>query len=486
MTRDQIRQRLLKVEAAIEHLALKEGSLGDQGRSDWYALTDEAERLKAQLGDREAQARALTERTDTTTETGDGARACGAYRDRNIALGGADPAALLERAEDAGGTRTRAGGALLADAARSAISAWSERSDVPASFQESAERIVTSGDRHSRAVSEWIATASTPAYEAAFRTMLTGGVASLHGAESLEVRRVQQYLSERAMNEGTVAAGQAAVPPMLDPALIYTNVGKADSWRSVANVKTIATQTWRGVTSQGVSSHWSAEAAEYTDDSPSLTSPSISPVRLTSYIQASYEMVADTDLVAEIAGLFQDGRDRLEAAAFAVGTGSTQPTGLITSLDLTTASRLNCTTSGTVGLIDLYNADGALPPRFRGNASWMANKFWLNRIRQAVTSAVANQSPWLDFAGAMPSKAIGYPVYEASGMSTATASSTDVVVLGDFRAGYFIIDRTPSTIAVNNMVLGSSRRPTAEMGWALFSRVGADCVVPAAFQLLRL
>lgn len=488
MTTDELRRRRADLLARVERLALTPGDLNPAERSSWQDSTAELERIEVQLAERQERASALTG-GGVVRETGDGAEAAGRYRDVQVARH-VDPADALARAAGAGGVNTRAGGLQLADAARAAIGAWSDRADVPASFQESAERVVTGADRHARQVAEYVATASTSAYERAWRAWMAGGPASLMGDDALEMRRVQSFLAERAMNEGSVGAGQAAVPPMLDPALILTNTGATSAFRQISTIKTIATQTWRGITSAGVVANWSQEAAEYTDGSPTLTSPTISPVRMDCYVQASWELVEDSSLAADIGMLFGDARDRLEATAFAVGTGSTQPRGLITVLQLTTASRVDAQTNGAYGAVDVFNVDSALPARWRPNASWMANQTYWNRTRQFALGGSPQSAFWVDFGPGRPASLLGHAVYESSAMqstlSSATASSDDILVLGDFRSGYFIVDRVPTTIMTNPMVIGSNRRPTGEMGWALYARVGGDCVVADAFRMLRL
>jgi HK97 family phage major capsid protein len=297
---------------------------------------------------------------------------------------------------------------------------------------------------------------------------------------------MQNFLAERAMSEGSIGAGQAAVPPMLDPLLVLSNAGQANSFRQLCTIKTITTQTWRGITSAGVSAEWTAEAAEMTDASPALTQPTITPVKGDAYVQLSWELTEDSGLMADLAMLFADARDRLEATAFCTGApASTQPTGITTALDLVTTSRLSCTTSGTVGVVDLYKMDGALPPRWRANANWMGNKAVLNEIRQAVNTTIANASPWVDFSGNMPSKAIGYGVFEASGRSTATASGTDCLILGDWRGGMYLVDRLPTVVASTPWIVGANRRPIGATGVAMHFRVGSDVVVPSAFIMLR-
>jgi HK97 family phage major capsid protein len=59
------------------------------------------------------------------------------------------------------------------------------------------------------------------------------------------------------------------------------------------------------------------------------------------------------------------------------------------------------------------------------------------------------------------------------------------LILGDFRRGYKIVDRMGLELQYNPMVLGSNRRPTGEVAWVAFWRVGARAVDPNAFRMLR-
>jgi HK97 family phage major capsid protein len=71
------------------------------------------------------------------------------------------------------------------------------------------------------------------------------------------------------------------------------------------------------------------------------------------------------------------------------------------------------------------------------------------------------------------------------GLSTATASNDNILILGDFSAGYLIVDRIGMEVVYNPLVLGGNRRPTGEVGWAAFWRVGADTVNSDAFRMLQ-
>jgi HK97 family phage major capsid protein len=95
----------------------------------------------------------------------------------------------------------------------------------------------------------------------------------------------------------------------------------------------------------------------------------------------------------------------------------------------------------------------------------------------------------VDLGPGIPSQLLGRSTYQSSAMpaaplSSATASSDDVLILGDF-SEYLIVDRVGMEVVYNPLVLGSNRRPTGEVGWAAFWRVGADVTNADAFRLLR-
>jgi len=189
--------------------------------------------------------------------------------------------------------------------------------------------------------------------------------------------------------------------------------------------------------------------------------------------------------------LFQDGKDRLEATAFATGSGSGQPKGVVTVLQAVTASRVAATTNGSFGAIDVYKLAEALPARYQPNASWLANFQWAYEIRQfgTATSNVAANF-WCDFGAAVPSTLLGLQWNGCSGMqvtplSTATASSDDILIAADFTQFYTVVDRMGSTVGVNPWVQGSNRRPTKETHFLLTWRTGGDSHNSDAARLLR-
>lgn len=322
-------------------------------------------------------------------------------------------------------------------------------------------------------IAEHVLRTGSPEYHAAFEDYVRGD-------------------TSRAMSL-TNANGGFLVPFTLDPTIILTNNGADNPFRQISRIETITTDDWNGVSSAGVTAEWLAEATEAADASPTLAQPSITVHKAAAYLEASIEVAQDSNFAANVGSLVADAKDRLEEAAFATGTGSSQPFGIVTALNLTTTSR-TAGSSGAAGAADLvaadiYALDNNLGARYRQNASFVANKTVWNTVRQFpnVTAGSAPANFWTDFGGGRPASLIGYPVYQSTTMdSTIVSGSNDnIIILGDFR-DYVIVDRVGLAVAYNPLVVSTgSGRPTGEVGWFAYWRVGADSVNDAAFQMLR-
>ena len=290
----------------------------------------------------------------------------------------------------------------------------------------------------------------------------------------------------RAAMSLTAANGGVLVPQLLDPTVILTNDGTANAVRQVSRVEQITVGTWEGVTSAGATAAWTSEGSEATDGTPTFVAPTVTAHKATAWLFGSYEVLADSGF-DEVASLVADAFDRLEESAFANGTGSNQPFGLITVLS-GTGPVVNGT-SGAAGAADfvaadVYSLDDALAPRWRRNAKFMANKAFYNDIRQATDT---RENFWASFGGGVPPELIGYQALENNSFdSTIVSGSNDyVLLLGDFQQ-YLVADRVGTVLMYEPMIYGANRLPTGQAGWYAHKRVGANVLTSNAFKLLRI
>jgi HK97 family phage major capsid protein len=255
-----------------------------------------------------------------------------------------------------------------------AIELYSKRSDHWALDHDGAEQatrmVEKMGPRFGTAVARQMLVTGSPEYLAAFESYMSdpGG------------------FSSRAALSLTPANGGYLVPFTLDPTIILTNSGSANPYRRFATIKTTATNDWNGVTSAGVSAEWTAEGIEAADATPTVGQLKITPQKADAYLFGSFEVLGDSDIATQLPELLADAKDRLEESAFAVGTGTGQPWGVI-ARGTTLAAAAGTAATGP-GAADVYALSAALPARWRAPGSrpvWVGNITTMNRLRNVAS-----------------------------------------------------------------------------------------------------
>jgi HK97 family phage major capsid protein len=278
-------------------------------------------------------------------------------------------------------------------------------------------------------LAEYVTVVSQPAYGSVFKKLLRNpatAAMSMSDSERAAFNATQTPKMRAAMSE-TAANGGYLVPFHLDPSIVLSSNGSKNPFRSIARVETITSNVWHGVSSAGVTAEWTAEAAEWTDASPTFAQPTITTYKADAYLQSSFELAQDSSIDAQIGMLLSDAKANLEATAFATGSGTNQPWGLISRLAATTASRVSAQTNAAFGSIDVFGVDNARPARHRDGAAWLAHWSIYNLVRQ-FTAAQSSTAFWVDLGPGVPSTLLGPSTFESSAMedaplSAATASS---------------------------------------------------------------
>lgn len=344
-------------------------------------------------------------------------------------------------------------------------------------FREQATRRLEQkihGDRTGDAVARHWLDYGNPDYREQWHRALKGDMAAAQYCQA----KTYEHESRAWAVDGTTTTGGYAVVPDYDVTLLLINSGSTNPFRQIADVRQTVVNKVYGLSTAGVTAGWISESTEEGDDTPAVAQPSWDIQKASGYIEASFETIQDSDLGSEVAFLFNDAKDNLEATAFATGTGGGEPYGVVTrcaSLNAYVFGDSGSTVEKDIVISDIYALDNALAPRWRGNASFVANKVIYNQIRQLSPSGQGS-SFWVDLGGGQPSMLIGYPTYESSAMDSivATGSEDNVMILGDFRQGYRIYDRLGAQMAFNPFVVGSSRRPTGNAGWLFYWRTAGD------------
>jgi len=345
------------------------------------------------------------------------------------------------------------------------------------------ERMIRDDDDPEARVARFVVEASSRDYFRAFGKWMRDTVSGGHEWTPEEREAVQRVrFLERSMTLGTGANGGFLLPHELDPNVIISSTGYVDPMRQISRVATTAYNEKRFVTSTGVTSHWYAEEADVSDDSPALLQLAITCRKAMAFTAVSFELFEDSDIARQIGRLFADSKAAEEARVFTTGNGTTEPKGVITALVAAGGSTVIATGTNVLAGVDLYNNQAALPARWRPNAKWMLNVSILNGYRQIAQASGLNYSIVND--STAPPTMLGWPAYENGTMDgTLTGAAADYTVLsGDFQQ-FAIVDRIGTTIEVVPQLFGANRRPTGQRGFLMHWRVGSDVLVADAFRL---
>lgn len=318
---------------------------------------------------------------------------------------------------------------------------------------------------------------SSPAYLRAWSKLARG--------KGHMVSPEEQHALERAMSL-TDSAGGYLVPFQLDPTVIITSNGSRNQIRQAARQVVATGDVWNGVSSGAVQWRWAAEGTEAGDNATTFAQPTVQIHKADGFVPISIEALEDeANVTQEVARLLAFGKDTLEAAAFTTGSGSGQPTGIITAL-AGGSSEVAPTTPETFAVADVYKLDQSLPARHRAMASWMANRAIYNLIRQFDTQG--GGALWEHLGADVPPLLLGRPALEAEDMDgtfdAAATADNHILLYGDFD-NYVIADRIGMSIEFLPHLVGANNRPTGQRGWYAYYRVGADSVQDGAFRLLN-
>ncbi|WP_240749066.1 phage major capsid protein [Mycobacterium paragordonae] len=382
-------------------------------------------------------------------------------------------------------TYGRDAGEVAGEMRARALSAIEKMQGCSDNIRQAATKILERFDSADGKLARQCLITSSPAY---LRAWSKTAVNRQHTMTPAEQRAMAEAEAFRAMSL-TDSAGGYLVPFQLDPTVINTSDGSANDIRMFARQVVATGDVWNGVSSANVSWSWDAEASEVSDDAPTFAQPSIPIYKAAGFVPISIEAMQDEANVAqEVGKLLAGGKDDLEAVALITGSGSGQPTGIVTALAASSPTVIvSAAADDTFALKDVYALQGALPGRYRGRASWLANNLIYNLIRQFDTAGGAGL--WSTLGQDRSPVLLGKPVGEAEAMdgtiTTSGAVANYAAIFGDF-SNYVIADRIGMTVEfIPHLFHTSNNRPSGQRGWYAYARMGADSVNDKGFRMLN-
>jgi HK97 family phage major capsid protein len=378
----------------------------------------------------------------------------------------------------------------------------------PAQMRDRALRVVDhysgqlsahAGDRLDRVLREadvtgdtaaWIVATANPAYASAFAKMLADPLMGHNRFSAEEVDAVRQVtqvqIRNAALQEDTGTGGTYAIPFTLDPSVILTSGGVLNPIREFSTVETIGTREWKGVASTGITAGYVPELTPATDASPTLTEPVIRTAQGRAFVQASIELFQDWGRIqAEMARLLDDARSSVDATEFITGNGTDRPTGLLaigSTGSLSTTQRVLSAATNSYAVGDPWLLKAQIPPRFQPGSVFLANpNIWDTTYRFVG----GNSTEPLQ----MPTRGgdmMGRPKGEVSTLTTGTVTGARLMIGGDMKRGYRIVDRLGATAEIIPHVMNTTGLPSGARGIYYYWRTGSAVVAPNALRYLEI
>jgi HK97 family phage major capsid protein len=338
-------------------------------------------------------------------------------------------------------------------------------------------------------IAQHILLTGSEAYREAFRSYLEKPQEGEYAFRSGELEEEMRFRSVNLTN----ASGGFLLPYVLDPTIVLSNAASANPYRRVSRIVQTTSNAWQGVNSAGVNAGWIAETVTAADAAPTdLAQIKITPAKAACWVLGTYEALDDTDFGMQLPGLLSDAKDRLESAAFATGTGTNSPLGIVVGMGVSgrVAPTVTGTAFGGTGSIpDIGNLMATLAPRFRRSpaCAFMANIVHINKIRSM--DQYGGGGFWANLTSNTPPGLYGFPIYESSdlpavttGASGATGTASDTLFMGDWNQ-YVICDRVGVSMLYDPLIKGSgnAQLPAGMAGWFMFWRVGTAVATTAGF-----
>jgi len=467
---DETRLAEVRTEMRAIHAEAGDASLTPEQTTRWNALTAEERGIAAAVTARDERRAEVARLAGLPghAESGDGATGAPQFMRKVTAFDGSD-VSRLSRGE-------------ARDKALKALEARELTSHLTDPALTRLERDLRARTRNTDGgqIARRLLVTESPEYRSAFMKVTCNPNPVLTPEEG---RAIQQFAEFREMNITTDGDGGFGVPVLIDPTIILDAQGTPNDFFALSRVETITTDTWKGVSSAGVSWSFDAESAEVSDDSPTLAQPSVPVHKAQGFIPYTIEVGMDyPGFAMEMSTLLAEGYSELLVDKFTIGTGSGQPTGIIVALDGST-SEIDTATTNVLAAADVNGLWSELPARYRPNASWMSHTDINNTIQQLGDGAEASFTVDWTAEGVSVLKGRRYYTNDYIEHLFETVV-TPFLVVGDFK-NYLIAQRAGMSIElVPHLFHTTTNLPKGERAWYAWARVGADSINDKGFRCL--
>ncbi len=346
--------------------------------------------------------------------------------------------------------------------------------------QDHVERLV----RTDPEIAKRLLVTENDAYRSAWHNYMMNGPSAIYTDEQ---RQALLRWNEFRNQSTTTTAGGFAIPVFIDPSVILTDQETDNPFLTLCRQVQVPGTQWKGVSAAGVTWSFDAEGVEVSDDAVTVAQPVVDVLTARGFIPFTLE-IGETwpEFQSEMGRLLGEGYNEILVDKFTRGSGTGEPTGIITKLDATSASEVRLTTAGQFGQEDIYKVWKALPQKYRNKASFLMNVDTNNRIRQFGTANVFHAYTE-NLPAAFADMLFGRQVRESPYFTdfTSTTGPQNVLVVGDFSNMVIARGRGMQVELVPHLLSLTTNLPNGQRGWFAHARVGSNVVNTAGFRLLN-
>lgn len=316
-------------------------------------------------------------------------------------------------------------------------------------------------------------------FESAFEALIRRGFDNL-SVEEREVLRPMN-LSTTGNAKGTNSAGGYTVPEEL-ATYVIDKLKAFGGMREAAKVIT----TESGITMKWPTSDGTSEVGEIVAENnnvsqllPTFGLTSLDVFKYSSKsVAISWELLQDTgiDIIRFITDRLATRIARIQNQHFTTGSGSGQPSGLLTAGAANTANVANVGTANTVKYDDLIETIHKVDPAYRNNCAWMMSDATLAAIRKLKDTT--NRPLWGadNLLSGAPGSLLGYRIIINQDMN-----SSYPVAFGDFSS--YVIRDVRGSMEMRRFD-DSKYAEYGQAGFCQWIRSGGALLVPSGIALL--
>jgi len=300
----------------------------------------------------------------------------------------------------------------------------------------------------------------TNGYDKVFDKYLRHGMEELD-SEERSVLRGGYQVEQRAGNavESTGAAGGFLVPTDFQTQI----VNRLEQTSAVRQAGATVLDTSGGnpilvpvVTAHSVPEGVVAEGAGPTADVDTFAQKSLGAFKFPALVKVSVELLQDNavNLEAYLANELGRKIGRIAGDKYAVGAGTTEPTGVFTAADTVTAAA-DTTSLSTDDVLDLIYS---VEPQYRQGASFVMNDAIIAQLRKIKWNIGTDPVGYAwqpSVQAGVPDKLFGYSLYSEPAAPSTVAATDKVAAFGDFSRFYIRIAGGISFVRLNERYMDS-------------------------------